>query len=772
MKPVLIIGLLWISTWTTFACKYKEICYCIKRQPIPCRISYHTVDCSNMNLNKMPVCEQLKLNMSDIASFNLAHNNIAYIGKSYFKCFINLMKITLDLNPLCVINNETFVGLEKLKELHIREICRTHWSLVIIEKGAFSHFESLEILDIEGTKVIAHQFFKTILCELPQTVQTLNLRKVNHFRQRLFLDKEITECIGKLINLQTLVLDHNFIGVVTASGFLQLKNIQSISLRRNQLLDSSITIMTELSGAFKNLRYLDIGCQSSLKNVCDGSKIKTDNSNHDNTKFQTPKKPTFETRHVKNITIYGLSTLEVLKADHIHSNFGNFGKSNVKVCWKNNNLTVLDFSGNKIDNMYATVLCLDKLKYLSLQGIHAHLMEYTVLHSMPALEYLNLGAALKASNFAAKKASLLFIRSKNLKTLILSDSGLKYLNHSVIDPAVNMKEINLSRNQFEKIDEDMFRNMRNLLYIDLSYNRLSDIPKHVLKHLENVSSFLHQNATLDITNNPLLCACRSIQVLEKLNQSHVQIVNLRNKTLKCTLVNGSSVSILDALTLLEVQCRSEGSAAAVISVSVIYALTLFAISTLTCLYRNRWYVKYTWFFYMNQNDVNFKSCDDKNVMFDAFVSHCYQDEKWVIENLLEVLENGQKPYTLCVHYRNFLAGQFISDNIVAAVKLSRKTILVVTKNFIRSRWCDFELRAAQDHHLNRKSRGIIAIVLPGMDRKLKHGDSVLTAMLDSITYIKWPLEEAGKGLFLLQLRRALGDPVQRDRSEGFQVLPF
>ena len=779
MNLVWVIGYLWIICWTTYTYKTTEKCNCNKTQILPCRVHKSTVDCSNLGLNQMPTCQQLEIKLSDISSFNLSHNHIADIASSYFECFTHLEILIMDSNPLVVIQNITFNGLGKLKHLFIRCTIRRDYELIIFEKGAFSHFKDLEYLNIEGTMVIARNFFKMTLCELPPTIHTLILRKINFFRQRLYLTQEMTTCLWKL-QLQTLVLDHNFIGVVTTSGFLQLRNVQNLSLRNNELLDTSLSTIFEIGGAFKCLNYFDIGCQSSIDKACGGptsflqNRIMTNKKRNKickDIKFATQDKTAKFA--LSNITVYTLPNLEVLKVDHIHSNFGDFGSENVKVCWKNNNLKYFDFSGNRVRNVYATLLCMDKLRNLNLENIHAHVMDYTVLHAMPALEILNLGGALPASDLSNENASLLFSKSKNLTTLVLSDIGLKSLNHSVIEPAVSLERMILSRNKFKTIDKKMFKNMSNLRFIDLSYNLLSDIPLYVIKHLENVlKANPKDNATLDITGNPLFCTCRSLDVMKNvLNTTNVEIVSYRNKTLMCMLANGTRVSMLDALTQLNTQCQTGNAKTAILLESVLYPLVLIGTATLALLYRKRWYFKYTLYFYMNRNNVCDLS-DKENYIFDAFLSHSYQDEKWVIENLLNVLENGQNPYTLCVHYRNFLAGQFIPDNIIQAVKSSRKTVLVVTKNFIKSRWCDFELRAAQEHHLSRDMRGIIAIVLPGMEARLKRGGSILTAMMDAITYIKWPLEEEGKNLFFLQLRRALGDPLEQDNMGDFQVLPF
>ena len=88
----------------------------------------------------------------------------------------------------------------------------------------------------------------------------------------------------------------------------------------------------------------------------------------------------------------------------------------------------------------------------------------------------------------------------------------------------------------------------------------------------------------------------------------------------------------------------------------------------------------------------------------------------------------------------------------------KKTILVVTKTFVRSGWCDFESRAAQSHHLGKTRRGIIAMVFPGGYEAAKRNPG-LCALLDCVTFLAWPEDEEAQNVFWLKLYMALGKPI-------------
>ncbi|CAG5122545.1 unnamed protein product, partial [Candidula unifasciata] len=52
----------------------------------------------------------------------------------------------------------------------------------------------------------------------------------------------------------------------------------------------------------------------------------------------------------------------------------------------------------------------------------------------------------------------------------------------------------------------------------------------------------------------------------------------------------------------------------------------------------------------------------------------------------------QRGLVLLVHGRDFVAGTSIPANIFRAVAESRRTLAVLTRSFVESYWCNFELQ--------------------------------------------------------------------------------
>ena len=172
-------------------------------------------------------------------------------------------------------------------------------------------------------------------------------------------------------------------------------------------------------------------------------------------------------------------------------------------------------------------------------------------------------------------------------------------------------------------------------------------------------------------------------------------------------------------------------------------------------------------------------------MYDAFVAHNSEDIRWVVHELCHNLEDvqDQPRYKLCIHQRNFLPGAPIVNNIVKAIETSRKTICVLTRSFLRSGWCEFELQLAQTPD-NLFGKGgscrLILVFLEKIPRPLLKKYKHLEAVMDRDTYLEWPGDARGRPLFWRRLRAALGKPMNNGQAgdrgvidgDGHELVPL
>jgi hypothetical protein len=160
----------------------------------------------------------------------------------------------------------------------------------------------------------------------------------------------------------------------------------------------------------------------------------------------------------------------------------------------------------------------------------------------------------------------------------------------------------------------------------------------------------------------------------------------------------------DILVTLDFEC-SKGTA--VIVSGTLLGLGLILLATSACCYRHRWEIRYACL-KLTQRGQRYQKIMNEPVRYeyDAFVVYDSEDRHWVNEQLLPHLERqtslqnatqriDPEPVRLCVHERDFPPGQEIIGNIWNKMEQSRKVILVISKNFSQSYYCDYETNLAR-----------------------------------------------------------------------------
>ncbi|XP_052069993.1 toll-like receptor 6 [Mytilus californianus] len=120
-----------------------------------------------------------------------------------------------------------------------------------------------------------------------------------------------------------------------------------------------------------------------------------------------------------------------------------------------------------------------------------------------------------------------------------------------------------------------------------------------------------------------------------------------------------------------------------------------------------------------------------NYEFDAFIVYCDADRHWVHGELFKRLEDMN--LKICVHYRDFEAGQPITSNIENFMNKSWKIIVVMSNNFAKSEWCQWELCLVQERRRRKGTNAMVLIMRQQID--LKHMTSPLRTLLYTTPYL-------------------------------------
>lgn len=266
---------------------------------------------------------------------------------------------------------------------------------------------------------------------------------------------------------------------------------------------------------------------------------------------------------------------------------------------------------------------------------------------------------------------------------------------------------------------------------------MSRIPTDVLKFLKHSKNLTQ----LTLHENPWKCDCDAKNFLNFIQTKFVTMPALLKVTCPGRNVSISEMTIIDFCPL---------NTTMIISISIAISLTGLLIGIFGLLYYKYqrqikvWLFAHQWcLWFVTEEEL------DKEKLYDAFVSYSHKDHDFVVNELVSKLENGSTPFKLCLHYRDWLAGEWIPANIASSVENSRRTIVVLSPNFLESVWGRMEFRAAHSQALS-EGRARVILILYGDIGPTDDLDPELKAYISMNTYVKW-----GDPWFWDKLRYAL-----------------
>ncbi|GIY69180.1 protein toll [Caerostris extrusa] len=127
---------------------------------------------------------------------------------------------------------------------------------------------------------------------------------------------------------------------------------------------------------------------------------------------------------------------------------------------------------------------------------------------------------------------------------------------------------------------------------------------------------------------------------------------------------------------------------------------------------------------------------DRDKQYDAFISFSHKDQDLVIMDLINGIETRDPNVKLFLHYKHFLPGEYIHLNIMRAVHLSKRTVLVLSKSFLESEWCLFEFKAAHVEALKDRVNRIIIVKMNDLPKDEELPEEI-QVYLKSTTYLTW-----------------------------------
>ncbi|XP_071980162.1 toll-like receptor 4 [Engystomops pustulosus] len=394
-------------------------------------------------------------------------------------------------------------------------------------------------------------------------------------------------------------------------------------------------------------------------------------------------------------------------------------------------LQSLDFSHTELTNVgvYPIFVLMDKLIYLDLSNTKSHFSiqcSFCGLYSLQVLKVSN-------SVFETNILDSVFKDLKELRLLDMSSCGLIYIPVETFASLKLLQKLDLSNNKLLELQGSVLNPLNALTIFNVSSNSFPSLSSET-------TQFISQNLSeVDLSNNPFDCSCNQMPFLLWVYEQSNRRLRFSN-SLKCQTpeyLQGTQLSEVNLICNLTIY----------VCFGVFVVITAIAGGMFYC-YKQ----KYFHLCYLLQTHNNHYVEKE----YDAFVIHSSLDEEWVKEHLVPKLEDGAPRFQLCLHYRDFIPGIPITTNIVnEGIRRSRKALIIVSQNFIESKWCSFEFEMVMSWQFLESQCGIIVILLEAVNMAhLKHMLG-LNKYLRKNTYLKWVDGYVERKVFWRRLREAL-----------------
>lgn len=316
-----------------------------------------------------------------------------------------------------------------------------------------------------------------------------------------------------------------------------------------------------------------------------------------------------------------------------------------------------------------------------------------------------------------------------------------------------------------------------LRLLDISHNQINWLNDTVFARLNKTSELQH----IEMGHNPWICDCaaKGLFAFAKLNAAKIK--DLKN------------VVCLGGQPLVHVDDICSEDETIIVALSVVLALLGLFVGILAALYYKYqqeikvWMYAHNWCsWFVTEEEL------DKEKKYDAFISYSHKDVDFVTEHVVPELENGTPSFKLCLHERDWVAGEFITESvsfvhfsflpihspynkiatknnscrlfieflsfshfpkqIARSVEDSRRTVVILTPNFLESIWGKMEFQLAHKNAIT-EGRVRVIVVIYGDIGDIENLDPALKSYLKTNTYIKW-----GDPWFWKKLRYAMPHP--------------
>ncbi|NXJ60314.1 TLR5 protein, partial [Rostratula benghalensis] len=354
-----------------------------------------------------------------------------------------------------------------------------------------------------------------------------------------------------------------------------------------------------------------------------------------------------------------------------------------------------------------------------------------------------------------------FSALSKLQVLHLNNNYLSSLPQEIFRGLASLKMLNLASNLLSHLSPGLFP--QSLTYLNLSGNQLFSPEPEVFMTL----------SVLDITHNSFVCDCALKSLLVWLNDTNVTLAGSQLDRY-CTYppaFAGVPLSSLNYDGCEEDELQQELRFSVFIFTSLTLLLFLSAVIVFTrC--RGLCFVCYK----TVSNKIlgwHPPAADKSEYKYDVYLCYSKNDFEWVQNSLLKHLDSQyfeKNRFTFCFEERDFLPGEEHISNIRDAIWNSRKTVCIVTRQFLRDGWCVEAFNFAQSRYFSDMKDVLIMVVVGSLSQYQLMKHKPIRNFLQRSQYLRWPEDYQDIDWFLNNLScQILKEKKVQKKASGIEL---
>ena len=677
-----------------------------------------------------------------------------------FQNFTNLTEINFSGETsycyMFTLSRETFQNTPYLAILDL-----SHCNLSDIYKGAFENLSELKYLNLSYNMALGFPSLRNVSYGLQFTkIEMLDYSKVY---KTFGLTNQLNRCDAWYLQnttLKELHVNSNRVASVEINGFALLPlSLEVLVAEDNKFSFGPNALQV---GCITNLKRLEMSGQSYAHSMANYNsewainENKMDTSGGCDTK-KHPSRPNCQYLKPGRLEPWKFtapSSLEVL----------NYRSSNLryeKPAFKghlliNNTVESIDFSNNILYSWTDHFIDVRHLKRLNVSRNFGTYVSGEFFRNCPNLENLDASYNKIGPQLAKDKSGSIFQYIRNLKVLNISYNWIDHLPKDIFTHLGALEVLDLSLNKLDSLDLK-FLHMNSLSTLNLQQNKLSTLPLDLMHQLDTYSKGHSKHVSVDLTNNKLDGACGNIEFLSWMIDHPQYFANINEYEFLDKGHNVISYSdLLNSFAEFQKGCQIYTT---ILIVSFLFIASFVLIIIGGIIHRYRWRLRYL--YYMAKAKYNgyipVRGPDDNIAYeYDVFLSYANEDYQFATGEMYTKLEEAG--LSMCLHQKDFLPGSYIDENILQAIRKSRKTLILLSPSFLESKWCIYEFNMARIEGIYSRKGETVLFVVMYQEVDITLVSSEMQECLESESYLAFPHDENERPYFWRLLLQALQGP--------------